>query len=597
VTTTAPPLEATRSVAPRPLRPYLVAPVLTVALVGLGLALGWHGVDDAAAVHRIDEYRRYGYALWDASWYGGQWTLDYSIAFAPVAATLGLGLLSVLASLIATISFQDLVAVQGLPGPIPAERRVGGRLARATAWWGAVTRDTGTRPWAGAALAAAVVFAVGNLASTSIGQVPFLAGEALGLAAVAFATRRRWVLACVLTLASAALSPLSGLFVGVAAAAWILHTVPLPDSAVARWPGLLPAPARPPGPRHSALERSWRLSAGIAALGVVALIPTLATMFLFPGEGQMPFGFTNMAWDLLIAAALWIVAGTSHRVLRTGIAVYALCLVGCWAVPSPIGVNMGRLGDVLALPIAVLVLWPRRRLLLTVVAIPLIASQWGPVWSAVSGSHAAPSTTAAFYQPLNRFLAATDPGGIDGRVEVVPTEYHWESVYVANVVPLARGWERQSDVTLNSIFYSSPSISPAAYHHWLVDNGVRWVALPSAPLDFAGTAEAKAVRGGHAGLTLTWHDADWRVYAVNGATGLVVGAGTLQSLGNSSMTVTTTGPGLTTIRERYNADWRITGGAGCVTEEPGQWIGLRTTSAQTVTLRLALTGASSACAS
>jgi hypothetical protein len=148
---------------------------------------------------------------------------------------------------------------------------------------------------------------------------------------------------------------------------------------------------------------------------------------------------------------------------------------------------------------------------------------------------------------------------------------------------------------LNSIFYSSGSISPAAYHRWLVNNGVRWVALPAAQLDFAGTAEARAVTGGHADLTVTWRDRDWRVYRVEGATGLVAGDGTLRGVGNSSMTVATGGPGLVTIRERANADWHLTGGAGCLTTEPGHWIGLRTPRAETVTLRLSLTGPPSAC--
>jgi hypothetical protein len=598
MTTTAPPIGTTRSGGPARPRPYLVAPILAVVLVGLGLLLGWHGVDDAASVHRIDEYRRYGYALWDASWYGGQWTLDYSIAFAPVAAGLGLGLLAVVASLVATVSFQDLIGPRGLLSPAPVEAGLSGRARRLQARWRAVTRDVGTRPWAGAALAAAVVFAAGNLEATSIGQVPFLAGEALGLAGLALAARRRWAPAWILALASALLSPLSGLFVALAAGAWFIHTVPAPAPLVARWPGaFLTPPDRPPQTRPPAVERSWRLTAGVVALAAVALIPTLATTILFPDEGQMPFPFSNMLWDLAIAAAIFVVTTREHRVLRAGVVLYAIGLVAAWAVPSPIGVNMGRLGDLMALPIAVLALWSRRRLLLAIVAIPLFLSQWGPTWDAISSAHTTPSTTAAFYRPLDRFLAQVDRAGLDGRVEVVPTEYHWESVYVANVVPLARGWERQSDVTLNPMFYRSGAISPAAYHRWLVGNGVRWVALPAAPLDYAGTAEAKVVQGGRAGLTSVWHDATWRVYEVKGATGLVTGDGTLKGLGNSSMTVATAGEGLVTIREKSNSDWRVTGGAGCLTTEPGDWIGLRTPRAETVTIRLALTGRSDRCAS
>ena len=83
-----------------------------------------------------------------------------------------------------------------------------------------------------------------------------------------------------------------------------------------------------------------------------------------------------------------------------------------------------------------------------------------------------------------------------GRVEVVPTALHWEAVYVALRFPLARGWERQLDTANNPIFYDPGRLTPRSYRAWLLDNGVRFVALSDARLDYAAYGEAYLVRRG-----------------------------------------------------------------------------------------------------
>lgn len=543
-----------------------VPPLVTLAAVGLGFALGWHGVDVAASVHRIDEFGRDGWSLWDGAWYGGQWTLDYSVLFAPAAWLLGLPVLSLAAALVATVAFRDLAA-RAADGA--------GALVEQRPWPAAIGRlPAAARParegtiTPGAVLAAALVLAVSNLVQTSIGQLPYLTGEAVGLAALALAARRRWVAAGALALVCSLLSPLAGLFLGLALGAWWLQT----------------APSRQVGPL-----------VGIAAVAVAAAAPILATSALFPGEGQMPFSVTDCCWYLVIAATIGLAAPRRLRVLRTGVVLYALGLVAAVAVASPIGGNMGRLGDALALPVATLLLWSRWRAVLALVAIPLFLSSWVPAFDAMVHGRAGASTTAAFYQPLDRWLAARDPGGIRGRVEVVPTFYHWESAYVADVVPLARGWERQTDVNLNPLFYRPGPIAPAAYHRWLLATGVRWVAVPATKLDYGGTGEAATIRRGVPGLRLVWRDARWRVYSVAGATGLVSGPATVTRVGNASITVRTRRAGPVTVRERDNADWRMAAGAGCLAPAADHWITLRAPAAETVTLRVALSGRRAAC--
>ena len=61
---------------------------------------------------------------------------------------------------------------------------------------------------------------------------------------------------------------------------------------------------------------------------------------------------------------------------------------------------------------------------------------------------------------------------------------------------LPRGWERQLDVAYNALFYNPGRLPPAAYRTWLLSNGVSFVALANAPLDYAATTEAALLRSG-----------------------------------------------------------------------------------------------------
>ena len=64
-------------------------------------------------------------------------------------------------------------------------------------------------------------------------------------------------------------------------------------------------------------------------------------------------------------------------------------------------------------------------------------------------------------------------------------------VYVATELPLARGWERQLDIGRNAIFYDA-ELDPDAYHRWLRDHAVRFVALADVPIDPSARAGGRA---------------------------------------------------------------------------------------------------------
>ena len=121
---------------------------------------------------------------------------------------------------------------------------------------------------------------------------------------------------------------------------------------------------------------------------------------------------------------------------------------------------------------------------------------------------------------MNSFLDTQDVAR--GRVEVPTLRQHWESYYVAQSFPLARGWERQIDLRDNDVLYQ-PDLTPDQLHEWLVSSGVGLVALPDAPLDYWARREAAIISAGQPWLTPVWSDAHWRVWRVSDSPGLLTG--------------------------------------------------------------------------
>jgi hypothetical protein len=341
-----------------------------------------------------------------------------------------------------------------------------------------------------------------------------------------------------LAAATSLASPLAGAFVALATVAGLIAT----------WP-----------------RCRWELSA--VAGGAIA--PVIALALLFPGQGAMPFPTGDFAQLGVLFAGLWLVIPRRQPGLRIGVGLYLAAVAASFAVATPVGGNISRLGECLGAPLAVCVLWPHRRWLLAAGIVPLVGLQWSPAFATFTTDRADPSTHAAYYDGLLRFLG--ENAAPPARVEVVPTRLHWEAAYVAPTVALARGWERQLDTADNPLFYSQGAVNPASYRAWLLDNGVRYVALPDAPLDYAATEEGRLLRGGVGGLSQVWGDAHWRVFEVAGSSGLVEGPARLERLGGGVMTLDVTAPGTVMVRIRYSARWDVVVGTGCVRAAAGRW--------------------------
>jgi hypothetical protein len=504
-------------------RSRILAPAVAVILALVAILTGAQGVDLAAATYRVELFARSGLTLWDSQWYGGHWTFDYSVLFAPIGWIAGIPLMEIACVAIASWAFDRLAVARF------------GRAGRA----------------------GAVVFAVGTVVQVAIGQEPYLLGETIGIVALVAMSGHHRVLAMLLAVASALASPLTGGFVALIAAAWF----------IASWP-----------------ERRWDL----VVFGAAGGVPVIAVELLFPGQGEMPFPTLNFLGMLLATAPVVLMTLRRQRVIAVAGALYAASLVFVYAVPSAIGNNITRLGISFGLALVVtlaLQAGRRGRVLLAAAAVPFALAQWVPAAKPLLGVRN-PSMHASYFRPLLGFLHHADRPL--GRVEVVPTAYHWEAAYVAVDYPLARGWERQLDTANNALFYTRGQLTATSYRRWLFANGVRFVALPDVQLDYAAQAEAKLVRAGVPGLALAWHSRHWRVYSVLGAPGVVSGPARLVRLSGSDVVINVTHPGTIVVRERYEAAWKVAHGHASVSPAPGGWLRVHARRPGPIELRISL---------
>jgi hypothetical protein len=386
---------------------------------------------------------------------------------------------------------------------------------------------------------ASLWFAAASVTSLVTGRLTFALGVAVGLAAVLAAARGRSAWACVLAALASLTSPVAAVFVALAAAAWWLDRP--------RW---------------------WPV-----ALATSALVPAIALVVAFPEGGSFPFVGSSFWPALAASVAVGLVVPREARVVRIGVALYAVAMVASFALATPMGGNVVRLGALFAGPVLAALVWRSNRRALALLALPLLYWQWvAPVddWARAAGD---PSVHERYYAGLLGFLGAQRGGPF--RLEIPFTDNHWESRWVAPRVPLARGWERQVDRQRNALFYDDRPITAARYRRWLDDNAVRFVALADAPIDYSAAREAALVRKGTPYLREVWHDAHWRVFAVAGAGPLASGTARATAVEPERVRLTASRPGLVDLRVHFTPYWRIATGHGCVGQGPGGWTRLR----------------------
>ena len=384
---------------------------------------------------------------------------------------------------------------------------------------------------------AAAAFAVALVVPVAIGQLPFLCGEAAGLVALVSLRHHYRLLAVIFAVVCTLFSPVAGVFFLIVMAATAIT-------------------------EHGIHRRAAIQVAAAAAL------PLVISAAVFPDPGTFPYSGAAFATTVGTAAAIWLVAPREWRALRVGVVIYGVIAIGDFVVPNSLGGNYPRLALALspALVLASTTL-PRRRWV-AFLALPLLVWQWSPALPAFSSASGAASSHTSCYQPVVAYLKAQPLG----RVEIPFTLAHWETAYVAPQVPLARGWERQLDIADNPIFYASTRLTASTYQRWLIDQGVTWVALPDAPLDYSSRAEGALLHADAVpNLHEVWHNSHWTVWRVGGSPGIASPPAHLVSLGASDFVVDAPTAGRITIRVHFTPSWDITSGHACVQPTNDGW--------------------------
>jgi hypothetical protein len=486
---------------------------LCAALAGALLIIDPQVRDLSAHVYRAELFEREGLAIWNGSWFGGHYTLTYSLLYPPLGAVLSPQLVGALAAPASTYCFDALV-----------RSRWGERAIWASLWF---------------AVLAAAVFANGNIA--------FLLGVAFGLGSLLALQREQPWLALLAALACSLSSPVAAAFLAgvalvVAVVARDRRTVAVVTAVAALLPVALLNLIFPEQSEQPFSFNSW-IAVPLWCGGAL-----LATRRL-PGEGA----------------------------LRIALVAYAAAVTLVWLVPNPLGDNALRLAAYFGGPLllAILLAHPSARWDAVTAAVAIATLAWSVYWpladpiDELADASGDPSAEAGFYAPLESWLR--DHGGQRVRIEVPVTENYWESAHLAPEFTLARGWLRQLDSDRNELFFKE-ELDPVRYREWLRHNGVRYVALPAADPHAYGDTERELVLSEPPYLEPRWSSEDWRVWEVAGTRPMVEGlAGRraeLIALDPQSFTLEVRSPGSFRVLVRSSPYWEIAAGSGCVAEDP-----------------------------
>lgn len=386
----------------------------------------------------------------------------------------------------------------------------------------------------------ALWFGVAVSVSLFTGRLPFLFGLAVGLGSLLALQRGRLGSAGLLAVLCSLASPVAGLFLALAALAY---------EAAAR----------------------TRAGAALAALAVAA--PVLVSA-MFPEGGFQPFTWKSFIAVPLFCAVLFLALPRRERALRIGALLYGLATTAAYLIDTPMGNNAVRLAELFggALILCVLPYRPELRLRRSLIAFLVIALTAWPLYPTVRDvirNSKDDSTKASYYVPLLGFLERE--GRKPGRIEIPFTRAHFEAYEIARKWPIARGWQRQLDIERNKLFYGGV-LNHLSYATWLSENGVRYVALPDAPLDFSSRKEAELIAEDPPYLERKWQSRHWIVYEVELPHPLVIpedGADIrLTSLRSDEFTLDVREPGEVLVRAAWTRYWDPR--SGCV-ERDGHW--------------------------
>lgn len=468
---------------------------------GLGLScslamLLWPrmGTDLSAAYAHAQFVDAHGLHPVDFRWYGGIQQYGYSLLSQFVMDWIGVLLTGVLSALACSMAFAAILA-----------------------------RCRVRRPVLASAAGTLCIFA--NLVS---GRITYALGAGLGMLALLAVVRVRRLRGGVLAVLCAAASPVSGLFLGLAAVAMFV---------------------------------SGRRAVG-RLLAVCSGVPLLLEAFVFGQGGYNTLSWSDTSSSLVLCLAVALMC--PYPVLRRGSMICFAGVLVAYLVHTPVGLNVTRLPVMFAVPL--ILATARLRLPLLLVPLLVLTVYRPQLIGADFQDRGAPESRDSYFAPVIAELRARHPVG---RVEVPPLRDYWESVYVGDVVPLARGWLRQADTDRNALFFDA-TLRPDTYRAWLVDNGVQFVALAEGTPSHVGQAEARLIAAGLPYLTQVWAGPHWRLYEVAGDPAIADPPATVLAEDATGVSVAVPSAAEVVLRVRWTRLLTLTGPSGCLRPD-GRW--------------------------
>ncbi len=318
------------------------------------------------------------------------------------------------------------------------------------------------------------------------------------------------------------------------------------------------------------LGAMWLASAAprstVVAVSLASVLPSGLAMAAFPERGWFPFTWGGLT---VICGAVGLVGwfGRHIKLLRWLAIVYGLVISVAFAIRSPLGGNVVRLGWLGAGPAMVLTIRSRRRAVFALVAASTLL--WNLAYLPLAFQPAVAVAGKSFYEPLIAYLETVPQ---PTRVEVVATETFGQASYVAlQTSGIARGWETQVDRLINPEMYTG-ELNAATYHAWLIKHAVSFVALPASSVQQRSRDEAAVIRARPAYLHERWSSVDWQVYEVVDAAPLADNGAVVTDVQPESLTIQTTRRGWTEVKFRYTDLYRTPDGVTCLEASPDGWI-------------------------
>jgi hypothetical protein len=335
--------------------------------------------------------------------------------------------------------------------------------------------------------------------------------------------------------------------------------------------------------RRGAPPAAAALPVGAAFAAAIGAALALAALGLaFPTEGHQPFVFSAFIPIPLAVAAIWLCSEPEDDLIRIGALLYLGLALVAVAVETPLGGNAVRLGVTFAGPLVAVLLVRRRPWILALVAIPLLYWQWTATVRDVAAAEGDPSTEAAYYEPVLGALADRGADGLD-RVHVVATRNRWESVYVAEQVPIDGGWLRQLE-TADGYAYTGDGAED--YLGRLRARGVSWLAVSDAEPDHSAEAELELIESGELAIEPAFESEHWRLYELTSPSSPAADS-ELTALGSDGFSVDLGPDGSAEPALRWSPYFEVSDGSGCVSER-GQWTLVRGRPQATVTVETSL---------